>query len=119
MSTKQIGDRGEQLALEHLTANGYKILARNWQWQHKEIDIIAQKGDFIVFVEVKTRRTNVFGEPFTFVSRQKRKNISRAAHQYITQNDIDAEARFDIISILYNTEAYELEHIEDAFYGEV
>lgn len=65
-----------------------------------------------------TRRSSTFGEPYSFVSVQKRRFVSQAAHQYIMQYNIDAEARFDIISILYNTENYKLEHIEDAFYGD-
>lgn len=55
MSTKDIGSKGEELAVAHLQKQGYKILATNWQWLHKEIDIIAQKKSFVVFVEVKTR----------------------------------------------------------------
>lgn len=116
MSTQQVGQRGEALAVAYMKKQGYKILDTNWMWQHKEIDIIAEKAPFIVFVEVKTRRSATFGEPFTFVSLQKRKNISRAAHQYIMQNNISLEARFDIVSILYNTESYDLQYIEDAYY---
>jgi len=111
-----LGNFGEQLASEFLAKKGFKILAKNWVFQHKEIDIIALKPPFVVFVEVKTRRTNYFGEPFTFVNRKKQNFIIKAANEYIIQNDINEEARFDIISVLYNEKGKSIQHIEDAFY---
>jgi putative endonuclease len=114
---KEFGDLGEKLAIEFLIKNGFKILDTNWVFKHKEIDIIAHKKPFVVFVEVKTRRTNYFGEPFTFVDRKKQNFIIKAAHEYIIQNDIEEEARFDIISVLYNDRSKDIKHIEDAFYA--
>ncbi len=111
------GSFGEELAVAHLVKKGFKILATNWVFKHKEIDIIAKKPPFIVFVEVKTRRTNYFGEPYTFVDRKKQNFIIKAANEYIVQNDLKEEARFDIISILYNDRGKDIKHIEDAFYA--
>jgi putative endonuclease len=111
------GNFGEELAVAHLVKKGFKILATNWVFKHKEIDIIAKKPPYIVFVEVKTRRTNYFGEPFTFVDRKKQNFIIKAANEYIIQNDIDEEARFDIVSVLYNDKGKNIQHIEDAFYA--
>lgn len=111
------GNFGEQLAVDYLVKKGFKILETNWMFQHKEIDIIANKSPFIVFVEVKTRRTNYFGEPFTFVDRKKQNFIIKAANEYIVKNDIEEEARFDIISVLYNEKEKDIKHIEDAFYA--
>lgn len=111
------GNFGEQLAVDFLARKGYKILETNWVFKHKEIDIIAKKPPFIVFVEVKTRRTNYFGEPYTFVDRKKQNFIITAANEYIIQNDLNDEARFDIISILYNDRGKDIKHIEDAFYA--
>lgn len=113
----ELGNTGEQLALAFLVSKGYKILETNWRFQHKEIDIIAKKDPFIVFVEVKTRRTNYFGEPFTFVNKKKQGFIIKAANEYIIQHDIDEEARFDIISVLFNDHKKDIQHIEDAFYA--
>jgi putative endonuclease len=112
----EFGNFGEQLAAEHLVKKGYKILEKNWTFQHKEIDIIASKPPFIVFVEVKARRTNYFGEPFSFVNKKKQNFIIKAANEYIIKQNINEEARFDIISILYNDRSKEITHIEDAFY---
>lgn len=110
------GNFGENLAKDFLVKSGYKILETNWVFKHKEIDIIARKSPFIVFVEVKTRRTNYFGEPYSFVDRKKQNFIIQAANEYIIKNDIDEEARFDIISVLYNDKTKDIRHIKDAFY---
>ncbi len=115
----ELGQFGEALAVEHLVSKGYKILATNWRFQHKEIDIIAKKDAFIVFAEVKTRRTNYFGEPFTFVNKAKQNFIIKAANEYLIMNDLEEEARFDIISILYNDHKKDIQHIEDAFYARI
>jgi putative endonuclease len=80
-----------------------------------EIDIIAQNETFILFCEVKTRSSNVVGEPEDFVSRQQQKNYIRAAHTYITRNNIMKEARFDIISILQSGDKTDIKHLENAF----
>jgi len=114
-----LGNIGEQLALSFLVSKGYKILEINWRYQHKEIDIIAKKDPFIVFVEVKTRRTNYFGEPFSFVNKKKQGFLVKAAHEYILLHDLHDEARFDIISVLYNEHKNEIQHIEDAFYARI
>lgn len=112
----ELGSYGEQLAVDFLVKKGFEILETNWVFKHKEIDIIAKKNPFIVFVEVKTRRSNYFGEPFTFVDRKKQNFIITAANEYIIQNNINEEARFDIISVLYNERGKDIKHIEDAFY---
>ena len=111
-----LGNYGEKLAFDYLVANGYKIVEVNWQFKHLEIDIIAKKDSFIVFVEVKTRKTSYFGEPFTFVTVSKQNNIIKAANGYINRFKIEDEARFDIISVLYNDHQKDIQHIEDAYY---
>lgn len=111
-----LGKKGEKTAENYLLRNSYSILEKNWRYLKAEIDIIAQKGEFIVFVEVKTRSSNDYGAPESFVSNKQQKMIINAAHEYITKNDIEQEARFDIISIIVSGEKSEMEHIEDAFY---
>jgi len=112
----ETGKKGEELAASHLEKNGYQILEKNWRSGPNEIDIIAQNGDILVVVEVKTRRTNYFGEPEEFVTKNKQKLLVKAANNYVLKNKIDNEVRFDIISILYKGEQYKIYHIEDAFY---
>ncbi|MEE4177994.1 MAG: YraN family protein [Bacteroides sp.] len=110
------GKQGEAIALKHLQQKGYAVLETNWQAGHKEIDIIARKDDLLVIVEVKSRKTAFFGEPEEFVSRSKQKLLIAAANQYLEKNDLDLEVRFDIISVLFKGENFQVHHIEDAFY---
>jgi len=111
-----IGKKGEELALTHLTANGYKILATNWVWNHREIDILAQKDDTLLVAEVKTRTSLSFGEPEAFVSKAKQRLLIEAANHYIDKHKLSLEVRFDIISIVFKGNSHQLHHIEDAFY---
>jgi putative endonuclease len=109
------GDAGEEAAARFLARNGYKIRERNWRYRKFEIDIIAETADTIVFVEVKARGTNDFGEPETFVTRKKQGFIVSAAHFYITDRDIEKEARFDVISVYHSPEGLSVNHLPDAF----
>ncbi|PCJ88196.1 MAG: hypothetical protein COA57_03460 [Flavobacteriales bacterium] len=80
------------------------------------MDIIAENDNRIIFVEVKTRSTTFFGEPLEFVTKKKQNHIIKAANEYIFENNIQIEARFDIISIVVEKKINRIEHIEDAFY---
>ena len=96
-----LGVRGETLAAKHLKCAGYRILERNAKLGKFEIDIIAQEGDTIAFVEVKTRRTNTFLEPEANVTPTKQKHICRAASIYINRrNDPTMYYRYDIVSVV-------------------
>lgn len=109
------GKLGEELAVNYLTGKGYEILERNWRNIHKEIDIIAKDGKFLVIVEVKTRQTDEYGEPDVAVTRKKQRMLIAAANAYITRKGLDMETRFDIISIVFRDGEPVIEHIEDAF----
>jgi putative endonuclease len=112
----ELGKLGEEMAVEYLQKQGYTILQTNWMFQKAEIDIIAQKGDVLAIVEVKTRSSVEFGLPQEFVKPKKIQLLVKAVNEYVTQNDLDVEARFDIISIYKNNGAFEVEHLEDAFF---
>jgi len=116
MNNKILGDKGEQIAVEHLKKNKYLILETNWRVGRFEIDIIALKKNYLIFVEVKTRNTAYFGFPEAAVQSEKKNFLSKAANAYIRLKQLDYENRFDIISIIMTKNSYELEHIEDAFY---
>ena len=109
------GKLGEELAVDYLTGKGYEILERNWRNIHKEIDIIAKDGKFLVIVEVKTRQTDEYGEPDIAVTRKKQRMLIAAANAYITRKGLDMETRFDIISIVFNDGEPVIDHIVDAF----
>ncbi|MGP8215056.1 MAG: YraN family protein [Bacteroidia bacterium] len=117
MNEKQItGSQGESKAVEHLRAKGFEILETNWRFGQEEIDIIARDKDFLVIAEVKTRSTNYFGEPETFVNKQKQRHLIKAAGAYIEKNNLDLEVRFDIVSVLKSGDTYKVHVIENAFY---
>ncbi|MFO8066145.1 MAG: YraN family protein [Bacteroidales bacterium] len=112
----ETGKRGEEMAKRFLENGGHEILETNWRSGHHEVDIIAKKDETIIIVEVKTRKTNFFGEPEEFVTKNKQRLLIKAANSYILKNNIDLEVRFDIISVLYSGSNHKIHHIKDAFY---
>lgn len=115
-SSVELGKKGEDIAAAYLIKEGYKILARNWFWDHKEIDIIARQEDEIVIVEVKTREGDYFEEPWEAVSSRKVRNLVEAADSWLIQNKIDSDTRFDVVSIIFSDDVnYSLVHFPNAF----
>jgi putative endonuclease len=108
----QTGIDGEGRAAAHLVSKGYLILDRNYRYGRAEIDLIAKKDNWLVFVEVKTRSGSKFGFPEEFVDAEKENNILSAAEHYIFTNNCQEFIRYDIIAILGN----EIMHFEDAFH---
>jgi putative endonuclease len=112
-----LGQKGEELAADHLNKAGFKILFRNWKWGKHEIDIIAENKEYIVFVEVKTRNEDFQMHPLTSVNRDKQKSVIRAADGYLQKFKLDKESRFDIITVIKKRDdTFEIDHMEDAFY---
>lgn len=103
------------MAANLLQQKGYRILERNWRCGHLEVDIIAETEDYLVIVEVKTRKSTAFGEPEVFVDRQKQRHLIRAAMLYAKFKCVTKEIRFDIISVVNSPECQEIKHIENAF----
>lgn len=114
-TTRDIGNRGEEIAIAYLKEHGYKILSRNWIFQKAEIDIVAEHDGFLVIVEVKARATVFFGEPESFVDKAKQQHLIRAAQGYVEEFNVDSEVRFDVISILLLDTEHHVKHIKDAF----
>lgn len=113
---RNIGKLGEEKAIAYLKNQNYKVLAVNWRHKKLEVDIIAQDGEKIVFVEVKYRSSAEFGEPETFVSLKKQRFMVAAANNYVIENNIDLEVRFDIVGILLKNNQAVINHLKDAFY---
>lgn len=111
----ELGKKGEELAVEFLQKNGYKILDKNWRFKKAEIDIIALKKDVLAVVEVKTRSTSYFGNPQDFVNQKKIQLLVEAINEYVISKDLDVEVRFDIVAIIKNNQDFNIEHLEDAF----
>src|SRR4051812_38191715 len=112
----ELGKKGEALAAEHLRKNGYSVMEQNYCWQKAEVDIIANKGNQMIFVEVKTRESAYLNDPSLMVPLKKQKQIIKAADAYMKEAAEELDARFDIISIITNNKYTKIEHIEDAFY---
>ncbi|MCD6578296.1 YraN family protein [bacterium] len=101
MTTKETGNKYEAQAVIYLKQRDWLILDRNYNFHHKEIDIIAQKDDEICFIEVKYRKSDEFGHPEQFVTTQKKRNIKYAAKGYVMEkNIVDKNFTFGIISII-------------------
>jgi putative endonuclease len=95
-----LGRRGERIACRFLLRHGYDILARRFNGRHGELDIVAFEGETLVFVEVKTRRTRDFGEPWEFVDWEKRQNLQRTAEEFIGHYNLGNHAyRFDVVAV--------------------
>ena len=112
----EIGKKGEVLAAKFLSEKGYSVLCTNWYYGKGEIDIIAKRNETMIFVEVKTRESNAFGEPETFVTKKKQRILVKTADAFIQSKNIDLESRFDVISVILGKNNFEIHHFEDAFY---
>lgn len=112
----KLGKQGEDLASDFLSDNGYTIIERNWIGESHEIDIVASCEDFLLFVEVKTRSSERWGNPETAVSDAKIKRMVAAADHYLKTKETNLQIRFDVISIIFNKKQTEIIHIEDAFF---
>ncbi len=111
----ELGTWGEQMAAAFLVEKGYVIVERDWKSGHRDIDIIAVDEDTVVFVEVKTRRNRVFGEPEDAVGYMKMRNLRAAINHYVHYKNLKQEIRFDVISIIGTPESEmpEINHFVD------
>ena len=122
MNTKETGDFGETEVCKTLISRGYKILERNFRSRLGEIDIIAKDGDCIVFIEVKTRKNNVFGNASEYVTYSKQKKIIKTAKYYL-KGMLDVEIRFDVAEVYYQKindtlKVTNINYIKNAFMGQ-
>ncbi|MEW6567830.1 MAG: YraN family protein [Chloroflexota bacterium] len=121
MNERGVGKRGETIAREHLQSLGYRILDHNWRSSEGEIDLVAQDGETIVFVEVKARTSRRFGHPEDAVTRRKSRRLQRAGLAYLEAHDLlDAPWRIDVLAVdlLPDGSPARLEHYPDAVDGE-
>ena len=110
---KIFGGAGENRAVKFLKSKGYKILERNYKTRLGEADVIAKDGETLVFIEVKTRKTEYYGAPAEAVTREKRRKYCLVAEEYLMRNKLsDVFCRFDVIEV----EEDKINHIENAFF---
>ncbi len=115
---KLLGDRGERAAVKYLKQQGFRIIARQYRNSYGEVDIIAQDGKTMVFVEVKTRTSTNDGQPFEAVDTRKQEKLTRIALAWLKQYDrLEQPARFDVVSILWPDDKGEpqIQHFRNAF----
>jgi len=116
---QQLGRAGEQRAADFLRRAGYRILASNYRTRRGELDLVAEEGGELVFVEVKTRTSLAFGSPAEAVDSRKQRRIGRAAQEYLLREGASERAvRFDVVAISLAAGRPEIEIIKNAFeYG--
>lgn len=116
MHRDELGAYGEKAARHLLESKGFTTLHANWRHRHLELDLVCTHAGKLVIVEVKTRETAQFGEPWTFLTKAQRRNIIRAADAYVQRFQIDLEVRFDVVSVVHNQYGTRTTHLPDAFY---
>jgi putative endonuclease len=113
---KELGKKGEELAIQYLRKKGYRILVRNYVCKLGEMDLIARENDTLAFIEVKTRTSTTFGPPQLAVNSAKQMQLSKVALAFLKEKGIeDVKARFDVVAILLGPQGAEIELIKDAF----
>lgn len=110
-----LGQWGEQVVTDYLTAEGYSILERNWRMNHLELDLVVTKDTWIAFVEVKTR-TDSTVRIADLITPRKISRIVAAANAYLSTLQLPLNPRFDVALIHGDQTSYHLEYIADAFY---
>ncbi len=112
---KSFGHKGEDIAVDFLKQKGYKILMRNYMTPVGEADIVAKDKNIIVFVEVKVRSSDAFGQPFESVNYTKQEKLKKIALYYLKHNKIELQVRFDVVSIISKNGKNEINHLIEAF----
>lgn len=117
LNKRKRGTEGEEIACNYLEKIGYKILKKNYQFGHCEIDIVAQDENTFVFVEVKYRKSLEYGYPEDSITKRKQMQIKKAAEGFIFENNIvNQDCRIDVISILHLPgKEPEINHYKNAF----
>ena len=115
MNRGETGAAGEEFAAGYLIHQGYEILERNYRGPHGEIDIIARRGEYLVFVEVRTRGKGSFLTPAETVDRSKQRRIIATAYHYLEGCPSGLQPRFDLIGVDSSRLPWRLTHLEGAF----
>lgn len=114
-----VGAWGESVAAEYLRKKRFKLLATNYRTRFGEIDLIVYNSKFLVFVEVKLRKSDSFASAFEYVDHHKQNRLRTTAEMYLSENPTDLQPRFDVIEIYAPdgvlTKKPKINHIEDAF----
>lgn len=116
LNNRATGDLGEDIAVRYLTKRGYELVERNYRTRHGELDLIARRGDTLVIVEVKLRRSTAYGDPLEAVTPRKQQAIRMMTEEYLSEKDPSfQDLRFDVVGILLRGKRPEISHVEGAF----
>lgn len=115
-SKHQLGRQGEAAAAAFLIQNGHQILEQNYRYLKAEVDVIALKKNCLIAVEIKTRSSDFFGAPESFLKPKQQQRIVTAIDYFVKQNNLNVEVRFDVISVLKKGGNFQIKHIKNAFY---
>ncbi len=117
--SRLLGRWGEDRAAEFLRDRGYRITAANWNCRFGELDLVAEDGEYLCFVEVKLRKSAAYGPAAAFVDRRKQNRLRAAAELYLLSHPTDLQPRFDVVEIYaprgIETPKPEIFHLENAF----
>ncbi len=112
----EFGAEGERIAAEYLEGKGYRIVCKNYRYLKAELDILARKDNMLAVVEVRARSNDQIISIAETITKRKIELLVLGADHFVTENDLDLEVRFDVITILKNKRIFRIDHIENAFY---
>lgn len=114
-----LGRRGEELAVRHLAARGYEILARNWRCTAGELDLVTQDGQCLVFVEVRTRRGQALGSPEESITAAKQERLIALGETYVQAHEWAGDWRIDVVAVEMDRRGrlLRVDHYENAVTG--
>lgn len=119
MDKRELGAWGERKAANYLKLRGYRITDMNFSCRYGEVDIIAENRKFIVFAEVKLRKSSEYGEAREFVTHSKQRRIITASQLYLQRHETEKQPRFDVLEVYWHEDAFgrraKINHIENAF----
>ena len=115
-ATQEFGELGERIAERWLRRHGWRVVQRRFRTGHRDIDLVVEQGDLVVFVEVKARRGAEFGDPVEAVNWSKQQQLVRSASVWIDRHGRASESyRFDVVGVLVEGERVRVRHVANAF----
>ena len=115
-ATQEFGELGERIAERWLRRHGWRVVQRRFRTGHRDIDLVVEQGDLVVFVEVKARRGAEFGDPVEAVNWNKQRQLVRSASVWIDRHGRPSESyRFDVVGVLVEGERVRVRHVANAF----
>ena len=111
----ELGKLGEEVAVRYLLHHDYHIMERDWRCGHSDVDIIAEKRGQVVFVEVKTLASDLYGSPLQHVTPEKVRRLQRSANAYVQGKDLAFPVRFDIITVVGTAPNFHVKHYPSVF----